>query len=180
MSVKERARFEEIVTAIEDGLTLVACAAVAAMVLITAVDVVFRYMLNSPFSWSHDVITHYLLIALFFLAVSYVTRSGGHMSLDFAVRNIRSPWLRNSFAAFGDLLGLLLAVGIAWGSWDSAWAAFEQDEVLPGAIPLPTWPSHFMVPLGSAVLALRLLCRILRAIEAARRGEIIVPTAPGH
>jgi TRAP-type C4-dicarboxylate transport system permease small subunit len=168
------------IAAVENAMTLMACLAIAAMVLITAVDVIFRYALNAPFSWSHDLITQYLLVALFFLALSYVARTAGHMSLDFAVRNVTSPWIRNGFAAIGDLLGLLLAVGIAWGGWGTAMTALEQNEVLPGALPLPTWPARFLVPLGAGVLALRLFCRMLQAIDAARRGQVAAPAATGR
>jgi TRAP-type C4-dicarboxylate transport system permease small subunit len=170
---EEDGTFGRLVARVEDAMTALACLAVLAMVLITAANVVFRYVLNAPFSWSQDVITSYLLIALFFLSIAYVTRTGGHMNLDFAVRRLRVPWLRNLFAAVGDGLGLLLAVGIAWGSWGAAVTAFEQHEVLPGAIALPTWPSRFMVPLGSALLALRLFCRLLAILAAARQGRIV-------
>jgi TRAP-type C4-dicarboxylate transport system permease small subunit len=174
------ARLDRVVTPIEDGMTLLACAAVAAMALVTAADVVFRYVLKAPFSWSHDLITHYLLIALFFLALSYVARTAGHMSLDFAVRKVSVPWLRNLFSMVGDLLGLLLAVGIAYGGWTATAAAWSENDILPGALPLPTWPGLAMVPIGAFVLALRLLCRILFAIEATSRGTIVAHNPAGH
>ncbi len=161
-------------------MMLLAGLSIAAMVLITAVDVVFRYALNAPFSWSHDLITHYLLVALFFLALPQVTRSGAHMSLDYAVRNLKSPWLRNGFSAFGDLLGLLLAVGIGYGGWQTTVAAWQAGEMLQGALAVPTWPANFLVPLGSAVLSLRLLIRLIAALEATLDGRIAMPPPLAH
>jgi TRAP-type C4-dicarboxylate transport system permease small subunit len=162
-----------IIAPIEGAMMVLACLAISAMVSITAVDVVFRYALNAPFSWSHDLTTNYLLIALFFLALPYVTARGAHMSLDFAVRNVREPVLRNGFVFLGDLLGFLLAAGIGYGGWQALLTAWQQNELLPGSLPLPTWPMHAMVLAGSAVLALRLLCGMMAAIEATVQGRIV-------
>src|ERR1700754_1410215 len=41
-----------------------------AVMLIVAVDVAMRYVFNSPFAWSHDVISLYLLPALFYIVLS--------------------------------------------------------------------------------------------------------------
>lgn len=162
---------------IESAMMLVACLAIAGMVLITAVDVVFRYALNAPFSWSHDLTTQYLLVGLFFLALPYVTGRGAHMSLDFAVRNLRTPLLRNGFILAGDGLGAALGIGIAWGNWDPLVSAWVNHEVLPGSLPLPTWPMHAIVILGCVVLALRLACGMLGAIEATLAGRIAAPAS---
>ena len=151
---------------------VLSCVAIAAMVAITAVDVVFRYALNAPFSWSHDLITQFLLIALFFFALPYVSGRGAHMNLDFAVRGIASPLVRNGFTVLGEILGLLLAVGIAYGNWLTMQADWAQGATLPGALPLPTWPSHAIVVLGAGLLALRMLCGALAAVEATFDGRI--------
>ncbi len=145
------------------------------MVLITAVDVVFRYALNAPFSWSHDLTTQYLLVGLFFLALPYVTGRGAHMTLDFAVRNLRSVPLRNGFVMLGEGLGAALAIGIAYGNWPALRSAWVNHEVLPGSLPLPTWPMRAIVILGCTVLALRLVCSMIAAFEAALAGRIIGP-----
>ena len=164
-----------IIAPVERAMMLLACLALGAMVLITAVDVIFRYALNAPFSWSHDLTTHYLLTALFFLSMPYVTGRGAHMTLDFAVRNVRIPLLRNAFTFAGDLLGLALAAGIGYGGWGNLLSAWQQGEVLPGALPLPTWPVHAVVVAGCAVLALRLFCGMLASIEATAAGRIAPP-----
>jgi len=170
--VRPSALLGRLIAPLESALMLLACAAIAAMVGITAVDVVFRYALNAPFSWSHDLTTHFLLIALFFFALPYVTGRGAHMNLDFAVRGISRPVLRNGFTLLGEVLGLLLAVGIAYGNGLAMRSAWNQGETLPGALPLPIWPMHAIVVAGTALLALRMLCGALAAVEATLDGRI--------
>lgn len=156
-------------------MMLAACLALAGMVGITAVDVVFRYAFNAPFSWSHDLTTQYLLVGLFFLALPYVTGRGAHMTLDFAVRNLRIVLLRNLFVMLGDGFGAALAAGIAYGNWPALRSSWMNNEVLPGSLPLPTWPMRVIVILGCTVLALRLACGVIAAIEATLAGRIVGP-----
>lgn len=173
-------RLGRAIAPIEAGMMLAACLAIAGMVLITAVDVVFRYALNAPFSWSHDLTTQYLLVGLFFLALPYVTGRGAHMTLDFAVRNLRSVPLRNGFILLGEGLGAALAIGIAYGNWPALRAAWINHEVLPGSLPLPTWPMRAIVIGGSLVLALRLACGMIAAVEATLAGRVAKTGVAGH
>jgi TRAP-type C4-dicarboxylate transport system permease small subunit len=171
------ARLGRMLAPVEAAMMLAACLAIAGMVMITAVDVVFRYALNAPFSWSHDLTTQYLLVGLFFLALPYVTGRGAHMTLDFAVRNLGSVILRNLFVMLGEGMGAALALGIAYGNWPALRSAWINSEVLPGSLPLPTWPMRSIVILGCVVLALRLLCGAVGAFEAMLAGRMPAPVS---
>jgi TRAP-type C4-dicarboxylate transport system permease small subunit len=164
---------ERLLATIENLLMLVACVAACLVVGITTADVVFRYGLTSPLNWAHDVITQYLLIAMFFLSLPYVMRVGGHMRLDYLARRVGSPVLRNALVLLGDVVALLVVVGIAYGGWSTMLSSYAGNDSLPDIVPLPTWPSYAMVALGSAILALRLVVRIAEDIVAMRRGEVV-------
>ena len=84
------ARLDRALSRLEDGLLLISCLCILGIVGITAADVAARTLWNAPFAWSHDLITQYLLVAAFFLSLPYVTRIGGHMSLDFLARKLRA------------------------------------------------------------------------------------------
>jgi TRAP-type C4-dicarboxylate transport system permease small subunit len=161
-----------LLTALENAMVVVACAALTLIVVLTAVDVGFRYGLEAPLSWAHDVVTQYLLIAMFFLSLPYVTRVNGHMSLDYLARRVTSPTLRDGLSLLGDGIALLVVAGMSYGSWLVTEDAFAGADVLPDVIPLPTWPSHAVMTLGSAVLAARLILRIAETLLAIGRGEI--------
>jgi len=166
------ARCDRALAAIEDALLLVACLAILAIVVITAADVIARTALNTPFAWSHDLITQYLLVAAFFLSLPYVTRIGGHMSLDFLARRVRRPALRALLGLAGDALALLFVLGFTVGAWNTTVAAYQGGDVLPGDLGLPTWPSHLLGPIGAVVLSLRLVMRIVEWLAAMHQGVI--------
>jgi len=159
-------------TRIEDALLLVSCLCILAIVGITTADVAARGLFNAPFAWSHDLITQYLLVAMFFLSLPYVTRIGGHMALDFAARRIRSPAFRTGLILFGEVLALLFILGFIAGAWGTAMESYQGGDMLPGDLAWPTWPSRLVGPVGAFVLALRLLMRIGQALQALKRGAV--------
>lgn len=163
---------DRVLGTLEDAMMFCACLAILAIVCITAADVGFRYGLNAPFAWSHDVITQYLLVATFFLSLPYVTRIRGHMSLDYMARLVRNPLRRNAMSALGDILSIALVLGFAYASWDIAVEAYQGGDTLPGDLALPTWPSRMLGPVSAIVLAFRLTVMLLQTLEASSRRTI--------
>jgi len=166
------ASLDRALTRIEDALLLVSCLCILAIVGITTADVAARGLFNAPFAWSHDLITQYLLVAMFFLSLPYVTRIGGHMALDLLARKIRSSVLRTSLVLFGEVLALLFVLGFIGGAWSTVVAAYQGGDMLPGELAWPTWPSRLVGPVGAFILALRMLVRIGQAAQALRHSAV--------
>lgn len=148
-------------------------AALFAMMMITVVDVVLRYAFNAPFSWAYDVIGNYLLVILFFLALSYTLREQGHIALDLVVRKIASVRARAAIALAGDLLALAFFIGILYEGVLTTRSAWINHYLLPGVMPLPTWLSHVFVPIGCAIIGLRVLYQAVlhaRSLATGRAG----------
>jgi TRAP-type C4-dicarboxylate transport system permease small subunit len=169
---------DRVLIRLEDALLAVSCLCVLAIVAITTADVVSRTAFNAPFAWSHDLITQYLLVAMFFLSLPYVTRVGGHMSLDFLARKVRAPRLRGALVLLGEVLAVLLVLGFVWGALGTAIDAYRGGDMLQGDLPWPTWPSRLLGPVGASVLALRMMVRIGQTIGAMRHA--VMPSFLGQ
>jgi len=163
---------DRVLSRVEDALLTISCLCVLGIAAITLADVVSRTTFNAPFAWSHDLITQYLLVAMFFLSLPYVTRVGGHMSLDFLARKVRAPRLRDVLVLVGEALAVLLVAGFVWGALGTALDAWHGGDVLQGDLPWPTWPSRLLGPIGASVLVLRLVVRIGQTLGALRRGAL--------
>src|SRR3546814_4948559 len=74
---------EKWIARIEQLWMYVAAIALFAMMFITVVDVVLRYVWNSPLGWSQEVITLYLLAAAFSMALSATLEDNAHIRIDF-------------------------------------------------------------------------------------------------
>lgn len=171
-SVERPHRLDAALARVEDGMLAVSCLCILAIVGITTLDVAARGLFNAPFAWSHDLITQYLLVAMFFLSLPYVSRVGGHMALDYLARKVRSPQVRSVLAVLGEALSLVFVAGFVWGALGTAMDAYAGGDLLPGTLPWPTWPSRLLGPFGAAVLGLRLLVRIVQAATALTHGRV--------
>ncbi|MGB6119858.1 MAG: TRAP transporter small permease [Mesorhizobium sp.] len=142
------------------GLAGLAALCIVAMMLLTGADVVMRYAFNSPIPWAYDLVIHYLLVASFFLGLSYTLRMNHHICVDFFARMLPSRSYQWSMA-LGSLAAALIFGVVAWYGLRDAIYAWTNDEVAFGALIWPMWASKAMIPLGMAPLALRCLHRAI-------------------
>ncbi|UYV35777.1 TRAP transporter small permease subunit [Rhodobacteraceae bacterium D3-12] len=152
--------------AIDIVLAALAATAIFSMMLITATDVLMRYAFNDPLEWVYDLTVHYLLIAGFFLGLSYTLRLNHHITVDFFARKMR-PRAYHAAMAIGCLLTSGVFFLVAWLGAHEAYSSWKSGDVLFGAVIWPIWPSKLIVPLGMAPLALRAMLRMMAHLCAA-------------
>jgi TRAP-type C4-dicarboxylate transport system permease small subunit len=169
---------DRVVSACENFGMVLAGIAFTSMVLISVVDVVLRYGFNSPLSWSYPVITSYLITLVYFASVSMTQRARNHIGIELVTRRL-PPRTRAVVAVLASLAMLTFAMLVAGTGVSLFLSAWDNNEVLPGVISWPRWPSDLMVPIGFSLLALRLVIDTLRAVLAVfGRGPL--PSAPAE
>src|SRR5262245_21214441 len=134
------------------------CLCLFALMIVATADVAARYFFNHPFLWTHDVVTLYLTPALFFLVLSDSFRGGAQVNVDVLYSRLPRGAQRTGDALWSILSALVFAL-IAYAGAARAWVAFANGDVTVGIVPWPTWPSAALVPLGAAMLLIRLLAR---------------------
>ena len=81
-------RSSRVVGWLERGGMIVAGVCFMAIVLITAVDVTMRYAFNAPLIWAFELISDYLMVAIFFLAIATTQRAGQNIGVDILARRL--------------------------------------------------------------------------------------------
>ena len=141
--------------AVDRGVEALVAAILAAMVVIGALQVFHRFVLNSSLSWSEEaqVFGH---IGIVFLGIPVAYRRGAHLFVE-TLRDKSPPVLRAAFDLGVELLWLAFAVSLVVLGWQVARVAALQES--PGLeIPM-SWPYGAMVA-GGAYLALVAVRRI--------------------
>jgi TRAP-type C4-dicarboxylate transport system permease small subunit len=137
------------------------------MVGLTTVDVILRYVFNSPIIGAYEIM-EFLLIGVAFLSFAYVQRIGGHVGLEFIV-----PKLPRKVALVIELIGCMLALGCLWtATWQSgseAWTAILTGDYIGEIVKLPYWPPKSVVALGFGLFCLTLISIIIRDLVELRR-----------
>lgn len=150
---------DRVLRRVENALVAVSGAALLLMMALMVVEVVLRYLFASPLSWSVGFVSGYLLVGFFFLGLPYTVREGAHISIDLLHDRLPARWQR-ACTRLGLVLGAVFFAALAYGGvLLTADAVAGGDVPPPGSaeLPWPVWTSTVLVPLGCAVVVLRLL-----------------------
>ena len=152
-------RLEGSVAIVEDLALLLACASLFLIMVIEAVDVTLRYCFNFPLQWSYGLISHYLLVAAFFLAMPYTLRVGGHVNVDVVLRGLARP-LQDALHLLTLVLSLLLFSIILYEGVLLTGKSGSGTEIMPDFYNWPSWTSNVFVPIGIALLEIRIALQL--------------------
>lgn len=164
---------------VEDALGWLAALAMIAMMLVVFCDVLMRYIFHSPLSWAYDLISLYLVAAVFYFSLSAAYSEGAHVNVDILQQALPKAGIRLS-EIITTAVGTVIFGLIAWFGALKTIDAFTENDVLSGAIPWPTWPANALVPLGCGLLALRLAVHFVGHIIDFATGSALVPLGIGH
>jgi TRAP-type C4-dicarboxylate transport system permease small subunit len=170
-------RAGDVLYAIERTLTVVAVVFLFVIMVLVVADVFMRYVLNRPFSFAYDLIGLYLLAGVFFLTISDALREHAHVGVDILLHRF-APAGRRLSEIVTALVGLFVFVLISKVGFDRALDNFQQNDVLAGAIPWPTWLSAALVPLGCGVLVLRLALQLVGNVVSLASNRDLYPLPP--
>ncbi len=127
--------------------------------MIVVADVVSRYFFNSPIKWVYPLISRYLMIYMFFLALSDTLRRGQHIVIDFIFR-----WLSIRRRSLVELLAYLPSLAvfglILWLGIDLTWLQYVNHDVIMDSLGWPTWITSLALPIGIGAMLLRIVLRI--------------------
>jgi TRAP-type transport system small permease protein len=116
---------------VEALLGVAASTILLAMMALTTIDVVARYVFNRPLRGAFEV-TELLLLVLIFAGLPLVSFTNEHAVMDFIDRVLRRRALRGLQGSV-ELASALLMFGLAWLVWgkaDRIWAYRDATDVL--------------------------------------------------
>lgn len=142
-----------------------------AMVCLTTIIVVMRYVFDTGFIWMQESVT-WMHAAVFMVGAAYTLLHEEHVRVDIFYRGM-GPRRRALIDFLGVLLFLLPLCGfLAWMAWDFAatsWSIHETSRE-PGGLPYPMIPLLksivLVMPVFVALQGISLLLRSLAALRS--------------
>lgn len=147
----------ESVTRVLTGLILMV------IMFVVFADVVLRYVFHAPLVWAHDLIAMYLMVALFFLALSWSYAAGQHITVDLLYRRMSVP-VRNLARALSSILSAIIIAIIGWKVGLMSYDSWRLGDVIAGPIAWPTWIPSAIAMLGCILLLVRLVTEAIRLV----------------
>ncbi|MBD25169.1 MAG: hypothetical protein CMG46_09205 [Candidatus Marinimicrobia bacterium] len=148
-----------------------------AIMIIVTMDVVMRYVFNQPLEWAYDVISVYLMVSVFFFALSNTLHEHGHVSIDVILKYMPG-WLRHGGEATGYAIATFSFSLVTLQAIDRMSESYRLEEMLASAYDWATWPAYLPVVLGTALLTGRSLYRTVGHIWSAFSNRPMVELPP--
>jgi C4-dicarboxylate transporter DctQ subunit len=139
----------------------------AAMTLLTFVQVVLRYVFNSGFTWALEAST-YMFGWMVLLGISYGVRTGAHIGVDVLVQQFSRP-VRRVVGVIAALLCMAYAAILLLGSYNYV-DTMHTLGVEAEDLPIQRWILILAMPIGFVLLLLRLLQVTWRIIQGTQDG----------
>jgi TRAP-type C4-dicarboxylate transport system permease small subunit len=139
------------------------------MMMHVTVDVAAKYLFNSPLEGTIEIVSGYYMVAVAFLPLAYISRTEGHIFVELFTRGLS----RGALLRLDGAVNILTFLYMSLLTWQTGAMAIEQTvdgelwETATGLLMI--WPSRWMLPVGSAVMTLYLLLRIVEDFRRAAR-----------
>lgn len=153
-------RFVNTISSVDKKLAEVAGWVVVLMMLTISYDVIMRYLFGAPTTWSFEI-NRYMLIMVVFIGGSYTLPSGGHVSVDIFTENIGGKKKILLDTVTSIMAGAYVLIFLIESSYFT-WEAWEQNIKSTEYLAWPLWPIRIFLVIGSAMLLLEYVIRILK------------------
>lgn len=158
-----------LLVSIERVAMVAAGASMLAVMVVVVLDVLMRYGFNAPFTWSHDLISYYLIAGLFFPALAHATRNGQHVRVDLVYILMPRRLQRACDLVIGLAMAALVCLMIVL-LFERMSDELANDLVIAGFIEWPLWAMTAIPLLGMAAFLARLLADAVGNAVALLRG----------
>lgn len=149
---------------LDDAIAGIACAGI---IFLTFINVVARFVFNSPIGWAEEV-TLGLFIWMVFVGMSSSMKDNGHIGVDYFVRKLPKPAARFIRALKVVIIyAVLLGIFVGFGSQLTAKAASKITPVLS----ISYQYIDIAVPLGGLLAAIHYTILLVRSSKSVKKGE---------
>ena len=151
------------------GTGCAAALVLLAIIVLTMVEVVSRYVLQNPLILS-DELGGYAMVAVSFLGLAYCALERSHIRITFLVERMdqrAAGWIR----VFSLAIGLVMIAVATWFSWKFIGDSFARNMRSNSMLMTPLkWP-QMAIPIGFTLFALVLVGQLAKAIQDLRAGR---------
>ena len=124
-------------------------------------QVLGRYLFpRQAISYAEEVIVYLIIWAVMLISSDLVGRDG-HVRSDLVLRLIPKPALR-WIEVLNCVIALMFCAGLVWYGWQIVDTALLLDERSSTDLQFPKWIYYLSLPVGSALMFVRYLLRLVR------------------
>lgn len=139
------------------------------MVVVIAVQIFMRYVMDSSLSWSEEL-ARYCFIWLVYLGISFGVKKQRHMSVDVVPLLLKGKW-KIAVRMIGNILFLAFAVFAIFYGYEVTMKLLTWGQLSP-ALDLPVGFVYLAGPIGMGLTAIRLIQQLVHQASNLVKKEI--------
>ncbi len=125
--------------------------------LATVYEVVMRYFLNSPTTWTVEI-SRFALLYITFLGAAWVLKREGHVKVDIVLNQL-NPGTQALLNMITSVISAIVFLVIIWYGIDVTVESFQIDYRTPTMLRTPMFLILAVIPVGSFFFFVRFLKR---------------------
>ncbi len=137
--------------------------------LLCFVEVVSRAVFNSPTQWSEELI-RYIIIFAVFIGISSVTKKNEHIRMSMVI-NLFSEKKRRIIDIITASIGMVFSATVLISGIMLVADAKSSETLSEFGLNMPIYIPYLALPIGGALMSLRLIGRIIDIIAPPREDE---------
>lgn len=137
------------------------------MTLVLGIQIVFRFVLNDPLTWSEEL-ARFMFIWSAFLSISFCLKEGISLKIDTLISIFPQKTQKLIYMA-GDIVMAVFFIYLLPASWEFAYTSVLSGQT-SAACHIPMYFIQISLMVGFALAAFRSLQNIWNTIQYLRRG----------
>jgi C4-dicarboxylate transporter DctQ subunit len=133
----------------------------ATALVVAMVQIIGRYVAPEYAIASAEEMIVYLIVWAIMITSSQLVKTDGHVRPDLVLRLI-PPGGQRVLEVFNCLVAIAFCAGLVWYGWEIVDTALLLDEHSSTALSFPMWIYDAALPVGSALMLLRYVMRLIR------------------
>lgn len=143
----------------EKSITFIGAFALAALIIVSFLQVVCRYVFNNALNWPEEMCRYLFIIAAYFGAV-LTMKHGSHLRVDILL-TFSGPCLQKILNAVTWLGSLVYCSICGWASW-SLMLDVQSLGQMSASMPLPVWLTWLPLPIGFLLMVFYAAVQLFR------------------
>lgn len=146
---------------ITDLMTILGGLAIALMMLHVTADVAGRYLFNMPMPGTITIVSHYYMIVAAFVPLAFAEQKNAHISVEVVTERLPKV-VQKHLEGWALLLSAAVFALLAVRTWGEALSKHDiSASVVQGNASIPIWQTYYVLPVGTALMALVLLYKFI-------------------
>lgn len=137
------------------------------MVVVVFVQVIFRFFIQQPLSWSEEV-ARYVFVWIIWMGAAVMVRQKGHPGMDLVTKSFSPRWQRVTEVTMGLLYAVTLLTVVFTGF---ALVSANMSQPSP-AMELPMGIPYAAIPFAAVIMLLNLACSLFFPRKDAREQNV--------